>query len=198
MEANVPVQDPFSLVIQQLRKINADLTSLIQKYVQTQGFANLDIPRESASMDVVNWTEMTAEQRLLANLSAFLELERRLERVIEEQKELLHPQEHVLHGDLHNMLGQVAALREQLEQIGEIFGLNRGNSSDTDGMGVVGGSVFDKKVRGYKVLRELSVWSIRSVRDILKIQREREKYVRESMKEAETLMERVETHIGRE
>uniref|UniRef100_A0A8C5WG26 Ciliary neurotrophic factor n=1 Tax=Leptobrachium leishanense TaxID=445787 RepID=A0A8C5WG26_9ANUR len=198
MDANGAHHDPFALGIQQLRKIRVDLIPLMEKYVQIQGFDDLDFSRESASVEIGNWTEMAAEERLIANLSAFLELERQLKRVVEEQKDLLHPREHVFHGDLHSLLGQVGALREHLEQIGSILGLCDQWSSDITEVGATGGSMFEKKVRGYKVLRDLSVWSVRSVRDLRKLQRERERYMRESMKEVETLMERVETEIGRE
>ncbi|KAM8924429.1 ciliary neurotrophic factor [Pelodytes ibericus] len=199
MDAESLVQeDPFSLVIQQLRKIRVDLVPLTEKYVQVQGFDNFDMPRESASMEVGDWAEMAPEERLLANLTAFLTLERQLQRVVEDQKELLHPRENFLHGGLRTLLGQVAALREQLEEIAVSLGMLKEWSSDIDEVEGEESSIFERKVRGYRVLRELSVWAVRSVRDLRKLKREREKYVRESVREAEALMDRVESKVGRE
>ncbi|MEE6526773.1 hypothetical protein FKM82_027626 [Ascaphus truei] len=142
--------------------------------VLAQGFDTLilsDIPGESVSVDIHSWREMAAGERLLANLTAFLALERQLERVSEEQTERLTPGERALHVGLRDMLGQVSALRGQLEQLGATLGLREGWKLEI-GEGEEE-SVFERKVRGYRVLRELSGWAVRGVRDLRKIKRER-------------------------
>lgn len=122
-----------------------------------------------------SWMEMAMEERLLANITAYIKLERRLMQVVEEQAENLLYAERDLHGGLHDLLEQVTALRAQLEYLGTSMGLQMESAEGTDEVDRESESMFERKVRGYHVLRELSMWAMRSVRDFRKLQREQEK-----------------------
>ncbi|XP_075698004.1 ciliary neurotrophic factor [Rhinoderma darwinii] len=177
MDSEVLNTDLCSRVIQQLRQIRVDLLILTEKYVEEHGLHNLthfDFPGGNASMDSDTWVEMAMEERLLANITAYLDFEKRLMRVIEEQGDSLLQGEGVLHSGLHNVLRQVSVLRSQLEHLGTTMGLKKELDEDIDEVDRASGGVFEKKVRGYHVLRELAIWALRSVRDLRKLQRERD------------------------
>ncbi|CAI9535618.1 unnamed protein product [Staurois parvus] len=178
MDSEVALQDLCSRVIQQLRQIRADLVHLMEKYLEAHGFDSLphfDLQGGSASMSSEGWMEMAMEERLLANITAYIKLERRLMQVIEEQAESLLHGERDLHGGLQNLLEQVTALRTQLEHLGTTMGLSMESDEGIDEVDRESGTMFERKVRGYHVLRELSMWAVRSVRDLRKLQREQEK-----------------------
>ncbi|XP_072280512.1 ciliary neurotrophic factor [Pyxicephalus adspersus] len=178
MDSELEHQDLCLRVIQQLRQIRADLVHLTEKYSETHGFHSLphfNIRGGSASMDLDSWMEMAMEERLLANITAYIKLERQLMKVIEEQTESLLHGEKDLHGGLHNLLQQVTTLRAQLEQLGTTMGLKIESEEGIDEVDSESGSMFERKVRGYHVLRELSMWTVRSVRDLQKLQREKKK-----------------------
>ncbi|XP_075073381.1 ciliary neurotrophic factor [Mixophyes fleayi] len=180
MDSDVLFPDLCSRVIQQLRQIRVDLLLLTEKYVEAHGFSNLthfDLPGGSATMGSDSWTEMATEDRLLANITAYLVMEKQLMQVIEEQGESLLQGESGLHEGLQSMLRQVSALRAQLEHLGATMGLKKEWAGETDEVDSSSGSMFERKVRGYHLLNELSVWAVRSVRDLRKLQREREQLV---------------------
>ncbi|KAM3914114.1 ciliary neurotrophic factor [Leptodactylus fuscus] len=176
MDPEVLHTDLCSRVIQQLRQIRADLLLLTEKYVEAHGLhslTNFDFAGGNASMDSDTWAEMAMEERLLSNITAYLDLERRLIHVIEEQGDNLLQGEGDLHGGLHSILRQVSALRSQLEHLGTTMGLKKELDEDIDEVDRASGGIFEKKVRGYHVLRELAIWAVRSIRDLRKLQRER-------------------------
>ncbi|XP_069609074.1 ciliary neurotrophic factor-like [Ranitomeya imitator] len=176
MDSEVLDKDPCLRVIQQLRQIHVDLLLLTEKYVEAHGLHRLthyDLPGGNSSVDSATWTEMAMEERLLANITTYLEFERRLIRVIEEQGDSLLQGEGALHSGLHSILAQVSALRSQLEQLGTEMGLKKEFEEEIDEMDSASGGAFDRKVRGYHVLRELAIWAVRSIRDLRKLQRER-------------------------
>ncbi|XP_063814559.1 ciliary neurotrophic factor-like isoform X2 [Pseudophryne corroboree] len=155
--------------------------------VETHGFNNMnfDPPGGSATMGSGSWAEMATEERLLANISAYMVLEKQLMQVIAEQGESLLEEESDLHEGLRGMLMKVSALRAQLEHLGGTMGLKE-CAGDTDEVDRPSGSVFEMKVRGYHLLNELSVWAVRSLRDLRKLQREREKLVSQAEASAES------------
>lgn len=112
------------------------------------------------------------EERLLANITAYIKLERRLMQVIEEQAESLLHTDGDLHGGLQNLLEQVSALRAQLVYLGTTVGLTMESDEGTDEVDGKSGGVYERKVRGYHVLSDLYVWALRSVRDVRKLQKE--------------------------
>ncbi|KAM9324244.1 ciliary neurotrophic factor [Gastrophryne carolinensis] len=122
-----------------------------------------------------DWMEMAMEERMVANIGAYIKLERRLMQVIEEQAEHLLHEKGELHEALQNLLKQVMALRLQLEYLGANMGLNMSSEEGIDDVDTASGGIFEKKVKGYHVLRELSVWAVRSVRDLRKLQKEQKK-----------------------
>ncbi|KAG8550354.1 hypothetical protein GDO81_026446 [Engystomops pustulosus] len=178
MDPEVQHSDLCSRVIQQLRQIRADLLLLTEKYVEAHELHDLtqfEFAGGNASMDSDTWAEMAMEERLLANITAYLDLERRLIRVLEEQGDsLLQGDDGALHSGLHSILRQVSALRSQLEHLGTTVGLQKElEEEDKDEVDKVSGGIFERKVRGYHVLRELGIWAVRSIRDLRKLQRER-------------------------
>ncbi|XP_053547663.1 ciliary neurotrophic factor [Bombina bombina] len=188
MDSDNELEDLCSRVIFQLHKICDDLKLLTEKYMQVHGFDFLlltDISEDSASTNAVTWLGMTTAERLKHNITAYLALEKKLERVVGEQAQLLSPRETDLHGNLHSMLQQVSALRGQLEQMGTILGSSEESTTDTDEVEGADGRVFEVKLRGYKVLTELNVWVVRSVKDVRKIRRERTVKKEEMVKEGE-------------
>ncbi|XP_056387137.1 ciliary neurotrophic factor [Hyla sarda] len=176
MDSEVPHTDLCSRVVQQLRQIRVDLLLLTEKYVEAHGLHNLthfDFPGGNASMDSDMWAEMTMEERLRSNITAYLDFERRLMQVIEEQGDNLLQREGTLHSGLRGILRQVSALRCHLEHLGTTMGLEKELGKGIDEVDRSSGGVFERKVRGYHVLRDLEVWALRSVRDIRKLQREK-------------------------
>ncbi|KAG9469461.1 hypothetical protein GDO78_020445 [Eleutherodactylus coqui] len=135
--------------------------------------SHFDFPGGNASMDSDTWAEMAMEERLLANITAYLDLERRLIQVLEEQADSLLQGEGALHSGLHSILRQVSALRSQLEHLGTTVGLKKPLDEDLDVLDAASGGAFERKVRGFHVLKQLANWTVRSIRDVRKLQVER-------------------------
>uniref|UniRef100_A0A6I8T1Q4 Uncharacterized protein n=2 Tax=Xenopus tropicalis TaxID=8364 RepID=A0A6I8T1Q4_XENTR len=127
-----------------------------------------DDPTDSASTDIEKWIHMAEDERLLLNLNAFLDLERKLERMVEQHSNRTYSTEDGLFGGLQDVLAQVAALKGQMAQIGVFMGLSIDTTPNTEDVKSKGDE-FDEKVEGYRVLKELSFWIIRSVRDMRKL-----------------------------
>ncbi|XP_068111680.1 ciliary neurotrophic factor [Hyperolius riggenbachi] len=172
MDSEVALQDHYSRLIQQVHQIKEDLVHLKDKYVEAHGIPHFDVPGGSASIGSANWLELAMEERLLANISAYINLEKRLMQVITDQAESLIHEESELHGGLLNLLENVTALRTQLEYLGATMGLTSESLNGTDDVDNGSGGLFEMKVRGYHVLAELSVWALRSVRDLRKLKNE--------------------------
>ncbi|KAM4033057.1 ciliary neurotrophic factor isoform 2-T2 [Anomaloglossus baeobatrachus] len=189
MDSEVLDKDVCLRVIQQLRKIHVDLLLLTEKYVEAHGLHSLthyDLPGGNSSMDSATWAEMAMEERLLANITAYFDFERRLMSVIEEQGDSLLQGEDDLHSSLHSILAQVSALRSQLEYLGTEMGLEKTLEEGVDEMDSAVGGIFDRKVRGYHVLRELAIWAVRSIRDLRKLHRERGNLAIKTVRSTET------------
>ncbi|XP_073453165.1 ciliary neurotrophic factor [Aquarana catesbeiana] len=177
MDSEVALEDLFSQIIQQLRQIGEDLGHLKEKYLEAHGLDSLshfDL-HGSASMSSECWMNMAMEERMLANITAYIKLERRLMKVIEEQAESLLHEKRDLHGGLQNLLEQVTALRAQLENLGTTMGLSIESDEGIDEVDRNSVPMFERKVRGYHVLRDLSTWAVRSVRDLRKLQKEQKR-----------------------
>lgn len=172
------LQDLFSQIIQQLRQIGEDLVHLKEKYLEAHGLDSLphfDPHGGSASMSSEIWMNMAMENRMLANISAYINMEQRLMKVIEEQAESLLHGERDLHEGLQNLLEQVTALRAQLENLGTTMGLSIESDEGIDEVDRNSVPMYERKVRGYHVLRDLSTWAVRSVRDLRKLQKEQKR-----------------------
>ncbi|XP_069836908.1 ciliary neurotrophic factor [Dendropsophus ebraccatus] len=175
MDPEVLHTDLCSRVLLQLQQISADLQPLTKEYVETHGLHRLaeeDVPEGNAPVDPDTWAKMTMEERVLSNITAYLDFEKRLMQVIKEQVNSLLQEEGALHSRLDSMQRQVSALRSQLEHLGTIMGFKKELDEDLDEVDRLPGGVFERKVRGYHILKQLEMWAMRSIRDFRKLHRE--------------------------
>ncbi|NXV58624.1 CNTF factor, partial [Molothrus ater] len=133
-------------------KMRADVVDLLDAYVEQQG---LDASASVAAVEgvplaaVERWDEQTGTQRLLENLAAYRAFRALLAQMLEEQREQL--------GEADTGLGR--ALAAVLLQGDE--------EEEEDGPPPPPRlSLFEQKLRGLGVLRELAQWAVRSVRDL--------------------------------
>ena len=113
------------------------------------------------------WSELTEAERLQDNLQAYRAFHVMLARLLEDQQVHFTPAEGDFHQAIHTLLLQVAAFAYQLEELMMLLE-HKIPPNEADGMPtVVGdGGLFEKKLWGLKVLRELSQWTVRSIRDL--------------------------------
>ncbi|KAJ6652605.1 hypothetical protein lerEdw1_011257 [Lerista edwardsae] len=117
------------------------------------------------------WSEISDAERLADNLKAYWAFEILLNEILEEQKSNLTPTDRAFHESIQSVILQVSALAYQLEELmvtlehsvpaRELEGTRETRKKAS----------FEQKVRGMKVLQELSHWAIRSVRDLHRISR---------------------------
>uniref|UniRef100_A0A8C8RF52 Ciliary neurotrophic factor n=1 Tax=Pelusios castaneus TaxID=367368 RepID=A0A8C8RF52_9SAUR len=115
---------------------------------------------------VERWEELTAAERLSANLQAYRVFQALLGEVLEKQRTHLTPLDTDFHASIQSMLLQVTALAYQLE---ELLALLRHSEPPWEAAGPEDRdhrSFFEMKLRGLKVLQELAHWTVRSVRDL--------------------------------
>ncbi|KAI6068287.1 Ciliary neurotrophic factor [Aix galericulata] len=118
-----------------------------------------------------HWSEQTGTQRLLDNLAAYRAFRALLAQMLEEQREQLGDADAALGRALAAVLLQVSAFAYHLEELLELE--SRGPPGD-DGDGPPAPpplSLFEQKLRGLGVLRELAQWAVRSVRDLRQLAR---------------------------
>ncbi|XP_066176744.1 ciliary neurotrophic factor [Sylvia atricapilla] len=154
-------------------KMRADVADLLDAYVEQQG---LDPSASVAAMDgvplaaVERWDEQTGTQRLLENLAAYRAFRALLAQMLEEQREQLGEADAGLGRALAAVLLQVSAFAYHLEELLRLE--SRGipgeeEEEEEDGPPPLPRlSLFEQKLRGLGVLRELAQWALRSVRDL--------------------------------
>ncbi|NWZ66024.1 CNTF factor, partial [Acrocephalus arundinaceus] len=153
-------------------KMRADVVDLLDAYVEQQG---LDASASVAAVEgvplaaVERWDEQTGTQRLLENLAAYRAFRALLAQMLEEQREQLGEAEAGLGRALAALLLQVSAFAYHLEELLRLE--NRGipgeEEEEEDGPPPPPRlSLFEQKLRGLGVLRELAQWAVRSVRDL--------------------------------
>uniref|UniRef100_A0A8B9TJN5 Ciliary neurotrophic factor n=1 Tax=Anas platyrhynchos TaxID=8839 RepID=A0A8B9TJN5_ANAPL len=157
-------RDLCSRGIRLARKMRSDVADLLDIYVERQG---LDASVSVAAVEGVpaaaaeHWGEQTGTQRLLDNLAAYRAFRALLAQMLEEQREQL--------GDADAALGR--ALAAVLLQLLELES-RRPPGDDGDGPPAPPRlSLFEQKLRGLGVLRELAQWAVRSVRDLRQLAR---------------------------
>ncbi|XP_032547576.1 ciliary neurotrophic factor [Chiroxiphia lanceolata] len=149
-------------------KMRSDVVDLLDAYVERQG---LDASASVAAVEgvppaaVERWDEQTGTQRLLENLAAYRAFRGLLAQMLEEQREQLGEADAALGRALAAVLLQVSAFAYHLEELLRLE--SRGPPSDEgDGPPPQPQGVFEQKLRGLGVLRELAQWAVRSARDL--------------------------------
>lgn len=119
---------------------------------------------------VERWDEQTGTQRLLENLAAYRAFRALLAQMLEEQREQLGEADAGLGRALAAVLLQVSAFAYHLEELLRLESRGiPGEEGDEEEDGPPPPprlSLFERKLRGLGVLRELAQWAVRSVRDL--------------------------------
>nr|XP_054490789.1 ciliary neurotrophic factor [Agelaius phoeniceus] len=157
-------------------KMRADVVDLLDAYVEQQG---LDASASVAAVEgvplaaVERWDEQTGTQRLLENLAAYRAFRTLLAQMLEEQREQLGEADAGLGRALAAVLLQVSAFAYHLEELLRLESRGiPGEEGDEEEEEEDGPpppprlSLFEQKLRGLGVLRELAQWAVRSVRDL--------------------------------
>lgn len=113
-----------------------------------------------------HWDEQTGTQRLLENLAAYRAFRTLLAQMLEEQQEQLGEADAALGQALAAVLLQVSAFTYHLEELLrlESFGPPSEEVAGPPSPSHLG--LFERKLRGLGVLRELAQWAVRSARDL--------------------------------
>ncbi|NXT13169.1 CNTF factor, partial [Prunella fulvescens] len=167
-------RDLCSRGIRLASKMRADVVDLLDAYVEQQG---LDASASVAAVEgvplaaVERWDEQTGTQRLLENLAAYRAFRALLAQMLEEQREQLGEAEAGLGRALAAVLLQVSAFAYHLEELLRLESRGiPGEEEEEDGPPPPPRlSLFEQKLRGLGVLRELAQWAVRSVRDLRQI-----------------------------
>ncbi|XP_061206402.1 ciliary neurotrophic factor isoform X2 [Neopsephotus bourkii] len=150
-------------------KMRSDVVDLLDTYVEQQG---LDASASVAAVEgvpvaaVERWDEQTGTQRLLENLAAYRAFRALLAQMLDEQQEQLGEADATLGPALAAVLLQVSAFTYHLEELLRLE--NRGPPGEEAAVLPIPPqlSLFERKLRGLGVLRELAQWAVRSVRDL--------------------------------
>ncbi|NWV21943.1 CNTF factor, partial [Origma solitaria] len=167
-------RDLCSRAIRLAGKMRADVVDLLDTYVERQG---LDASASVAAVEgvplaaVERWDEQTSTQRLLENLAAYRAFRALLAQMLEEQREQLGEADAGLGRALAAVLLQVSAFTYHLEELLRLE--SRGIPGEEEEEEEEDGppppprlSIFEQKLRGLGVLRELAQWAVRSARDL--------------------------------
>ncbi|XP_077177154.1 ciliary neurotrophic factor [Paroedura picta] len=152
-----------------LRKMRADVGSLLESYVEKQGLDknfNLDSMDGVPTASTEQWSEASEAERLRDNLKAYWAFQILLNEILEEQRSCLTPNDLHFHESIQSVLLQVSALAYQLEELMVILEHNVPAKELEGTQDARERGLFEKKMRGMKVLQELAQWSVRSVRDL--------------------------------
>ncbi|XP_025911396.1 ciliary neurotrophic factor [Apteryx rowi] len=152
-------------------KMRSDVADLLDVYVERQG---LDASANVAALDGVpaaaaeRWGEQTESQRLLDNLAAYRAFRALLTEMLEEQRDQAGPADAALREALAAVLLQVSAFAYHLEELLRLE--SRGPPGEEGARPPTGPrlglGLFERKLRGLGVLRELAQWAVRSARDL--------------------------------
>ncbi|XP_007423148.1 ciliary neurotrophic factor [Python bivittatus] len=165
-------QDSCRRTVHLLRKMRSDVSSLLESYAKKQGLDqtfNLDSVDGVPLADVEEWSEISDAERLRSNLQAYWAFQILLDQILEEQRTELTPADVAFHESIQSVMLQVSALAYQLEELMVTLKHNVPakevkSTKDCDEKGL-----FERKIRGMKVLQELAQWTVRSVRDLHQI-----------------------------
>ncbi|NXI58656.1 CNTF factor, partial [Chloroceryle aenea] len=150
-------------------KMRSDVVDLLDTYVERQG---LDASASVAAVEGVpaaateHWDEQTGTQRLLENLAAYRAFRTLLAQMLEEQQEQLGEADAALGQALAAVLLQVSAFAYHLEELLQLESLAPPSEEATGSPSLPHLGLFERKLRGLGVLRELAQWAVRSARDL--------------------------------
>ncbi|XP_020648017.1 ciliary neurotrophic factor [Pogona vitticeps] len=152
-----------------LRKMRSDVCSLLESYVEKQGLDanfNLDSIDGVPVADAESWGELSDAERLGDNLKTYWAFQVLLDEILEEQRSNLTPTDVAFHESIQSVILQVSALAYQLEELMVVLKHKVPAKELESTKGSNGKGLFEKKVRGMKVLQELAQWTVRSIRDL--------------------------------
>ncbi|XP_068800557.1 ciliary neurotrophic factor [Struthio camelus] len=151
-------------------KMRSDVADLLDAYVERQG---LDASASGAALDGVpaaaaeRWGEQTESQRLVDNLRAYRAFRALLTEMLEEQREQTGAADPALGDALAAVLLQVSAFAYHLEELLRLESRGPAGGEEAAGPPALPGlGLFERKLRGLGVLRELARWAVRSARDL--------------------------------
>ncbi|NXD83616.1 CNTF factor, partial [Halcyon senegalensis] len=150
-------------------KMRSDVVDLLDTYVERQG---LDASASVAAVEGVpaaateHWDEQTGTQRLLENLAAYRAFRTLLAQMLEDQQEQLGEADAALGQALAAVLLQVSAFAYHLEELLRLESLGPPSEEAAGPTSLSDLSLFERKLRGLGVLRELAQWAVRSARDL--------------------------------
>ncbi|XP_069484962.1 ciliary neurotrophic factor isoform X2 [Ambystoma mexicanum] len=136
--------------------------------VESQG---LDSDMDMDSVDGIptasteQWAGLAEAERLELNVKAYRSFQDLLSELLEDQQQHLTPSFTDFHKDIHAALLYVTTFSNQMEEL--MVALEHAVPEQPTGTkGAEASSLFQKKLKGYKVLLELSQWTLRSIRDL--------------------------------
>lgn len=113
-----------------------------------------------------HWSTISDAQRLGDNLKAYRAFQILLNEILEQQRSHLSPSDVDFHESIRSVMLQVSALAYQLEELmvkleHSVPARELESTKDTGEK-----ALFEKKIKGMKVLQELAHWIVRSIRDL--------------------------------
>ncbi|NXS58187.1 CNTF factor, partial [Brachypteracias leptosomus] len=169
LPATLRRRDLCSRGIRLAGKMRSDVVDLLDTYVEWQG---LDPSASVAAVEgvpvaaVEHWDEQTGTQRLLENLAAYRAFRALLTQMLEEQREQLDEADTALGRALAAVLLQVSAFAYHLEELLRLECRGPPSEEVAGPSPTAHLSLFERKLRGLGVLRELAQWAVRSARDL--------------------------------
>ncbi|XP_032086203.1 ciliary neurotrophic factor [Thamnophis elegans] len=172
-----PYRDSWRQTVLLLRKMRSDVSSLLECYAAKQNLVepfnfdliDVDLIDGVPLADVEEWSEIADAERLGSNLQAYWAFQILLDQILEEQRTDLTPEDVAFHESIQSVLLQVSALAYQLEELMVTLKHNVPAKEVKNTKNPDENSLFERKIRGMKVLQELAQWTVRSVRDLHKI-----------------------------
>ncbi|KAJ1166866.1 hypothetical protein NDU88_007262 [Pleurodeles waltl] len=158
----------YQPAIQHARTMRAHLARLLDAYVESQGLnieLDLDFVDGIPSASTEQWGNLAEAERLELNVKAYRSFQDLLNEVLEDQKQHFTPASTDFHEDIRTAIIHVETFSNHLEEL--MVSLEHEVPEKEMGIsGVETGTLFQKKLKGYKVLLELLQWARRSISDL--------------------------------
>ncbi|XP_070583145.1 ciliary neurotrophic factor [Erythrolamprus reginae] len=172
-----PRRDSWHQTVLLLRKMRSDVSNLVDRYAEIHDLVHpfnlelidVDLIDGVPLADVEEWSELSDAERLRSNLQAYWAFQILMNQILEEQRTDLNPEDEAFHESIQSVLLQVSALAYQLEELMVTLKHGVPTKEVKNTKGPEQNSLYERKVRGMKVLEELAQWTMRSLRDLHKI-----------------------------